>query len=82
VVAPRPLGRGALLRVILSDRHGEVDLLGTVAWVSEQAPWRIGIRFAPPSIAVARDWFERFEAGARAEPAVPEDGLAAEPSPT
>jgi hypothetical protein len=68
VVAPRPLARGALLRVLLQSGHGEVDLLGSVAWVSEEAPWRIGIRFAPPSIAAARAWFERFEESARAEP--------------
>jgi hypothetical protein len=66
VVAPRPLPRGALLRVLLTARHGEVDLLGTVAWVSEEAPWRIGIAFAPPSIAAARAWFEGFEQGAPA----------------
>jgi hypothetical protein len=80
VVAPEPLARGALLRVLLASDHGEVDLLGSVAWASEVAPWRIGIRFAPPSIAVAKAWFERF-AAAGAPP--PDAGCtAADPSAT
>jgi hypothetical protein len=64
VVAPVPLARGALLRVLLRSASGEADLLGTVAWVSEEAPWRLGIAFAPPSIAAARAWFERFDEAA------------------
>jgi hypothetical protein len=66
VVAPVPLARGALLRVLLRSGHGEVDLLGTVAWASEEAPWRLGIAFAPPSIAAARAWFERLDEAAPA----------------
>ena len=66
VVAPRPLPHGALLRVLLTGAHGEVDLLGTVAWVSGEAPWRIGIAFAPPSIAAARAWFDGLEPGGEA----------------
>jgi len=62
VVAPVPLTRGSALRVLLRSAHGEVDLLGTVVWISgEEAPWRVGIAFAPPSIAAARAWFEGLE---------------------
>lgn len=57
VVAPRPLAAGSALRVILRAPHGEVDLLGTVAWASKEAPYRVGIAFAPPSIAAAGAWF-------------------------
>jgi hypothetical protein len=63
VVAPVALAQGALLRVLLRAEHGEVDLLGTVAWASDEAPWRLGIAFAPPSIAAARAWFEAFADG-------------------
>jgi hypothetical protein len=71
VIAPAPVARGTALRVILTSGHGEVDLLGSVAWVTEQAPWRLGIAFAPPSIAAARAWFERLgeAGGADAAPA-------------
>jgi hypothetical protein len=61
VVAPRPLARGSALRVLLTSRHGEVDLLGTVVWCSAEAPWRLGIAFAPPSIAAAGAWFDGLE---------------------
>ena len=81
VVAPEPLARGALVRVLLASGHGEVDLLGSVAWVAEEAPWRIGIRFAPPSIAAAKAWFERFAAMGAHQPDDTRAG-AAEPSAT
>jgi hypothetical protein len=78
VVAPVPLARGALLRVLLRAEHGEVDLLGTVAWAGgeAEAPYRIGIAFAPPSIAAARAWFERFaEDPGVAEPSLRAGGV-------
>jgi hypothetical protein len=69
VVAPRPLARGSALRVLLRSGHGEVDLLGTVIWVSPEAPWRLGIAFAPPSIAAAGVFFEGLERLAAADSA-------------
>ncbi len=62
VVSPALVAKGDPLTLTLSNDKVP-DLLrvaGTVAWVSAQAPWRVGIAFDEASIPESTRWFEKL----------------------
>lgn len=64
LVAPRRVRKGEKVELHLTN--GKLDpplrVRGTVAWVSPQAPWRLGIAFDEESVPGAARWFERLVA--------------------
>jgi hypothetical protein len=64
VVSPRLVRRGQALELIITNEKVEEPLAvkGRVAWVSAQAPWRVGIAFEEASVAPSTRWFQRLVA--------------------
>jgi hypothetical protein len=64
VVSPRLLRRGEPVDVLVTNEKVEepLEARGRVAWVSAQAPWRIGVAFEEASVPRSARWFERLVA--------------------
>jgi hypothetical protein len=64
VVSPRLVRkRHPVELIVTNEKVGEpLEANGEVAWVSAQAPWRVGIAFADASLAGCARWFERLVA--------------------
>jgi hypothetical protein len=60
VVSPKLVRKGDMLQLVVSNERVRERLrtTGRVAWVSPQAPWRVGIAFDEASQADAAQWFE------------------------
>jgi hypothetical protein len=60
LVAPAPLARGAAIMVALVGPGVKEPLAvrAKVAWVSSQAPWRLGVSFDESSRPTSTRWFE------------------------
>jgi hypothetical protein len=59
VISPRPIARGETLRLQIFNPGvpSPLHLSGRVAWVSPQAPWRLGIAFEVTAHEDAGRWF-------------------------
>ncbi len=64
VVSPERVKKGDAVELLLStDRFpDELRVSGTVAWVSEQPPWRVGIAFDEGHVPAGERWFEKLVA--------------------
>jgi hypothetical protein len=64
LVSPARLTKGTRLQmVITSDGVPEpLRVAGTVAWVSAESPWRVGIAFHEAGFAEGARWFQRLVA--------------------
>jgi PilZ domain-containing protein len=64
LVAPRPVPKGSAIQVVLRSEEGGglVEVAGLVAWVSPQAPWRLGIAFAEAARPAATRFFDALVA--------------------
>ncbi len=64
VVSPSLVRRGEPIEIILtSEKLPEgLRVTGRVAWVSVQAPWRVGIAFDEAHVPAGERWFERLVA--------------------
>jgi hypothetical protein len=64
VVAPKPVSRREPVHLLLINQKVAEPLqaAGHVAWVSAQAPWRVGIAFDEGSLEQSARWFERLVA--------------------
>jgi len=65
IVAPQPIARGSAIQLVLRAEEaggGLVEVAGVVAWVSPQAPWRVGIAFAEAARPAATRFFDALVA--------------------
>jgi hypothetical protein len=64
IVSPRLVPKGQTVELVVTNEKVEEPLTvrGRVAWVSAQAPWRVGIAFEDVSVAPSKRWFERLVA--------------------
>ncbi len=64
LVAPRPVARGSVIQLVLraEGAPGVLEVTGTVAWASPQAPWRLGIAFAEGGRPAATRFFDALVA--------------------
>lgn len=62
VVSPHPVQKGEGVRLtVTNEKIAEpLEVTGRVAWVSPQAPWRVGIAFEERSLAGSARWFDRL----------------------
>jgi hypothetical protein len=62
VVSPHPVQKGEGVRLtVTNEKIAEpLEVIGRVAWVSPQAPWRVGIAFEERSLAGSARWFDRL----------------------
>jgi hypothetical protein len=66
LVSPVPVLKGSALRLVVRAETGEqIDAVGSVAWASPQAPWRLGVAFAEGS---RRDATRLFDAIVASQP--------------
>jgi hypothetical protein len=64
LVAPRAVARGLRLTLVFTNPRvpGSLRVEGKVAWVSPQAPWRVGVAFDDYCRAPAEHWFAQLVA--------------------
>lgn len=64
VVSPRNVKQGEALDLVITSEKIPEPLRagGTVAWVSEQPPWRVGVAFHEAYVPSAERWFEKLAA--------------------
>jgi PilZ domain len=64
VVSPRLVRKGDALELTLAcDKVSDaLKAKGKVTWVSEQAPWRVGVAFEDAYVPSAERWFEKLVA--------------------
>ncbi len=64
LVSPKRVPKGEQVRIHVSnEKVGEtLEVAGRVAWVSPQAPWRIGIAFDEASQGESARWFDQLVA--------------------
>jgi hypothetical protein len=62
VVSPRAVRKGdALYLVVTNEKVAErLEVSGRVAWVSAQAPWRVGVAFDEGCLERSARWFDRL----------------------
>jgi hypothetical protein len=65
LLAPSALATGAAVSVEIASAQvpGELRAAGTVAWVSSQPPWRVGVSFSEEGRVEATRWFAKLVAG-------------------
>jgi PilZ domain len=64
VVSPRLVCQGSPVELVLTNEKIDepLEATGHVAWVSAQAPWRVGIAFEDRCVARSARWFDRLVA--------------------
>ncbi len=64
LVAPRAVRKGEPVEIAVSNGKiaDPLQVRGKVAWVSAQAPWRVGVAFDEAVVPGAARWFERLVA--------------------
>ncbi len=62
VVSPHLVQKGDGLRLTVTNEKvpEPLEVIGRVAWVSPQAPWRVGIAFHERSLHQSTRWFDRL----------------------
>jgi hypothetical protein len=63
-VAPRPVPRGGIIRLVLEAEGSRepLEVAGEVAWASPQEPWRLGVAYAPAARPAATRFFDAIVA--------------------
>jgi hypothetical protein len=64
VVSPSLMKQGDPIEIVITSERLSQPLraTGTVAWVSEQPPWRVGVAFQDAYVPSAERWFEKLVA--------------------
>lgn len=64
VVSPSLMKQGDPIEIVITSDRLSLPLraTGTVAWVSEQPPWRVGVAFQDAYVPSAERWFEKLVA--------------------
>jgi hypothetical protein len=60
VVSPGPVPPEERVRIRLEGASRTLEVKGRVAWVSERAPWRVGIAFDDREVPECSRWMERL----------------------
>ncbi len=64
LVVPKFVHKGDAVQLTVTNEKlaEQLHVAGHVAWVSAQAPWRVGIAFDEPSVREGTRWFEKVMA--------------------